>query len=188
MDKHAVAQARDRLNKATAYSAALGGTNDVSTVLALWGDFLIAAGGVYSKLEQGAKGYSKSTPWFAAKKAQRTRDPLLSYLQQARNAEEHGITPPHRWKASSITIPPGGHAWLRGDGKNWHVEDPTPGVAPNNPEAVLEAVKNRGVEFQPPSEHLGEPIEDGSPAGMARLAMAYLTALVSEAEALVQQK
>ena len=137
MDRNALAQARSRLNKAIAYAAAMKANTDINAVMEAWGDFLIAAGAVYSKLEQGAKGHPASEPWFGAKKAQRKADPLLAYLHQARNVEEHGITPPHRWRAPSIVIPPGGHAMVRSDGKRWQLEHASPDVVPNNPEAIL---------------------------------------------------
>jgi hypothetical protein len=51
------------------------------------------------------------------------------------------------------------------------------------PERVrLVPVRDRGRVYQPPSNHLGTPINDASPIGIATLAVAYLEAIISEAE------
>ena len=45
-------------------------------------------------------------------------------------------------------------------------------------------VKDRGVLYQPTKTHLGAPISNSSPAHMAGLALAYLEAMIKEADAL----
>jgi hypothetical protein len=66
-------------------------TKDPAIIETLWENFLIAANGIYSKLERGAKTNGKSKAWYGRKKHERKNDPLLSYLHHARNAAEHGI-------------------------------------------------------------------------------------------------
>jgi hypothetical protein len=91
MDAQAVAQARTRLAKAEKSSAALKIATTIEDAEKAWTDFLVAAGAVYSKLEQGAKANGRSLAWFGKKKRERKTDPLLRYLHFARNSSEHGI-------------------------------------------------------------------------------------------------
>ncbi|WP_454886184.1 hypothetical protein [Sphingomonas oryzagri] len=57
----------------------------------LWSQYLSAWKGVYTVLEQGAKGSAESEAWFEAAKQARIADPILNYLYHARNADEHGL-------------------------------------------------------------------------------------------------
>ena len=60
---------------------------------AAWTDFLVSTNAIYTILEVGAKGSPQSRQWFGRKKIERRNDPLLQYLHQARNADEHGMAP-----------------------------------------------------------------------------------------------
>jgi hypothetical protein len=62
-----------------------------ANVTAAWIDFLYAFNGVYQKLQKGSLLNGKSKAWFGRIKHMRDSDELLSYLHQARNAEEHGL-------------------------------------------------------------------------------------------------
>jgi hypothetical protein len=91
MDSRALAAARTRLARAKNAVAGLDKATTVEEMHSGWWAFLLAADGIYSKLEQGAKGTSKSEPWFGKVKHLRKTDPLLLYIHQARNSDEHGI-------------------------------------------------------------------------------------------------
>jgi hypothetical protein len=138
-----------------------------------WRDFLIAANTIYSKLEVGAKD-ATSKSWFDRKKHERRTDPLLQYLHHARNADEHGIE--HR-----ITTHLGGiiavEVWKRGQPK------PPQGRLPT---VKLMPVKDRGVTYSLPLEHLGKPIVTQTPLSLAELGLVYLRELVKEAGAQVR--
>ena len=55
-----------------------------------WSRFLVRANRVFTKLERGAQeGSCKG--WFDRVKHCRRTDPLLKYIHQARDADEHGI-------------------------------------------------------------------------------------------------
>jgi hypothetical protein len=102
MDSTAVEQAKSRLLKAEKSLDAMKAAKSVGDAEEAWTDFLLASSTIYSKLEQGAKGCSKSVPWFGRKKNERRSDPLLRYLHFARNSAEHGIervaaTSPPNW-------------------------------------------------------------------------------------------
>jgi hypothetical protein len=210
MKPEAVDQARSRLSRAqTAAEAILAhkavlpnaGLNkkEFSEFQSLWTDFILAASAIYSKLEQGAKGNSKSEAWFGRKKHERRKDPLLRYLQQARNADEHGLELSMQQLEPQIQIRTGE------TGGSAHVQKAKgpkgePGVqitnlgttpitiTPLNPFAHLATVKDTrfGDSFDPPSAHLGKPIENPSTAiaEVVRLGTEYLSALVREASGL----
>src|ERR1700722_15573764 len=102
MNKSAVLQAKQRLIKLEKSLAGLRAAGTTEDAEEAWTDFLLAASTIYSKLEQGAKGYRISEPWFGRKKKERRDDQLLRYLHFARNSAEHGIervtaTSPPNW-------------------------------------------------------------------------------------------
>lgn len=81
MKSEAIGQARQRLERCKSALTSLKNENwKFSDFNAAWSNFINAANGVYSKLEQGSKGDAKSEAWFAEKKQHRNDDPLLRYL------------------------------------------------------------------------------------------------------------
>jgi hypothetical protein len=97
MDPKALAAAKVRLERAKNAVTALDTAITLADMHSAWSAFLLAAGGIYSKLQRGAKGDSKSVAWFGGITHVRKTDPLLSYIHQARNSEEHSVyAPPNR--------------------------------------------------------------------------------------------
>lgn len=146
--------------------------------------------------EQGAKGNSKSVPWFGRKKGERKRDPLLSYLHHARNSSEHGI------ERTVGQTPPNRDGWGRPLKFNERTElfkfqshDPETGELKAEGEALfagptLKPVKvadpRYGDVFDPPRTHLGREIPFSDFAdGIAKQAIVYFTLLVAEAATLL---
>jgi hypothetical protein len=84
-------QAREKLQSARDALSRMTSAETYRAAGQAWSDFLLASNGVYSKLEQGAKGCPASEGWFGRKKHDRKTDELLKYLHHARNADEHGI-------------------------------------------------------------------------------------------------
>lgn len=72
MLRDAVEQAKQRLLRAERSLRDLTEATTAQDAEDAWIDFLLAAANIYSKLEQGAKGNSKSEPWFGQKKARAT--------------------------------------------------------------------------------------------------------------------
>lgn len=91
MDQVAVGAARGCLGRAKEALLSLKQTDNFDEMEVAWSNFLIMANRVYVKLEQGAKISSKSNAWFGRKKHERRNDPLLSYVKNARDADEHGL-------------------------------------------------------------------------------------------------
>lgn len=162
----------------------LGGFQDA------WSDFLIAANGVYSKLKAGAKGHGRSEPWFGRHQRLQTKDPLLRYVHQARNADEHGLKFGTAMEAT-YTFHGSGEpkALFSPDGKllglNIRIQAAKMSLKSQRPVLVQITNSMHGDTFDPPDSHLGEPIDDPYPVYVAGLTILYLQKMIEEAERLV---
>ena len=125
MDTTALQHARARFAKAQKAAECLKTAVTFDEIESAWSDFLISCATVYTKLEQGSKFHPKSVAWFGQIKRTRRLDPLLQYVHQARNSDEHGIQDitarsatqfklansldvGHGVKLTGITLAPGG--------------------------------------------------------------------------------
>ena len=183
MDERAIEAAQLRLAKARDEAAKLG--LDRPRAKLAWGEFLLAIGGFYSKLEQGAKSSDSSRKWFKDKQAERASDNLLAYLHHARNTEEHGILPVTKEGYRSLEIAPGGMVQIESDGVDtWTVVGASPGaIKDQERELFLSRVLDRKGYWAPPTVHLGLPI-DPTPISVAEAALAYATTMLEEAQSL----
>lgn len=190
MDKKAVELARRDYDHAVASLADMKVANDFPTIERHWTAFLVNAGRVFTKLEQGAKTVGKSDAWFGRKKRERRTDPLLCYLWHARNADEHTL--------QQVTKLNPGHAKVTQvneidsqdeefvaiqrqmdiDGRPYAILGKVEGVWPH-PE-LLDVV-DKGVRFKPPALHLDQPLINTSPAHIGDLAMEYLDGMLTQA-------
>ena len=197
MNPAAIDKAKQRLDKSKSAIASLEAKpRDRGEAAALWTDFLLAHNSVFSCLEQGAKTESRSRQWFGKKKRERREDPLLQYLHQARNADEHGIAPIARFQPPTARI-------LEGTGNPETIKDirvsadtikiqydDTNGNVPHiritSPAVYLVPVTDEryGMTFDPPTEHLGKQLENNYPLTVAKLGFAYTENLINEAEQL----
>lgn len=198
MNNGAVGKARERLASVRARLADLQSAKDYASTSRHWYEFLLAGNGVFNVLEQGVKGSNKSEAWFGKKKHERKIDPLLRYLHQARHVDEHGLGP--------VTEREGPKTVLVEDGKPIAAIENmvgnkgtfrSLGEQPIDPKKVNELriywetaklipVFNRGVRYDPPTEHKGSKIDDPAPmtVAIAKLMVQYLEQLVAEAETL----
>lgn len=200
----ALAKAREHLEQAKEAAANLTLDNGFRPYERAWSQFLSQVSRFYSKLEQGAKGCSKSEPWFGKKKHDRRTDKLLSYLHHARDSDEHGIDYITQLKAdaSVIEFPEAQEVsinmWIkRNSDGTLDIRDPqvrTPAgvfddVVHQNPRVELVTVHDRrfGNSFDPPAEHLGKALEDNGPEHVAEVVMQYFDEMLEEASALPPQ-
>jgi len=214
MDRKALDKARHRLRLASKAAADLQSCATFDEFSGQWYFFLVSAKSVYTVLEQGVKLSPQSMQWFGGKQKDRRGDPLLQYLYEARNADEHGL-------GSSVDLQPEKHEiavaapgysnTVRLDGgpfSNVVVSgtqtavvfegeghptgfrvtplDGKPVLVRRTPaSAILVDVVARGNRrYPPPKSHLGEAVSDTSPIGVAKLAISYLEGLLAEASAL----
>jgi hypothetical protein len=198
MRRAAVEKAKDRLTSAKARLKNLESSTDYGSARRHWYDFLISSNAVFSVLEQGSKSFGKSETWFGRKKGERKGDPLLCYLHHARNADEHNVpsvTEIDRQKivfvedgnpVASIENMTGNTGTFRPASDQQEVSLKKVNELRIYPErAKLIPVRDRGDDYDPPSEHLGSPISDSAPTEVAKLMVQYIEQIIDEAESLI---
>lgn len=191
----AVHQAERRLERARNAITRMHATRSFVEAQEAWSDFLLAANGVYTKLENGARGCSISTPWFGRKRHDRKSDPLLAYVHQARNADEHGLRDSAQ---PAYTFAISGNGYVRSfsigsatDGFPVKL-DADPGVEMHiacKP-ILVDVLDDRFDDVFPvPDRHGGQliPPEARTPGMIAHFAIAYLQGLIEEARKLPQR-
>lgn len=194
LDPRALEKSRSRLRNIDKAIRELdaGGTFEAFTDT--WFSFLTAYKSIYTALEQGAKVSAQSRQWFGSKSSERRGDELLQYLYQARNDEEHGlenatkavpgratleIVVPDSLQIDLSNVAFHGNTARLSNGDTARVIENIP------PHVILVPVQDRGRnEYRSPTTHLGIPIQDASPLGVARLAQTYMERVVKEAEGL----
>lgn len=157
---------------------------------AAWSDVLTAGNRVFAKLEQGAK-TGPDAGWFGQVRSQRRSDPLLRYMQHARNADEHGLRPIDRIVPGHTKISIAAGTSLNAqlgldESGNIIIVDPGAGAtltSQTRAELILEPVYDRGQRYEIPSEHLGQILPAQDPATLAAAFVAYLSDLLATAEA-----
>jgi hypothetical protein len=188
LDKAAIDAACTEYARAAESLAVVATTNNFATLEKNWASFLVSAGRIFTKLEQGAKVSGKSRAWWGKQLHQRRTDPLLGYLWHARNADEHTLQRINQLQPAEAKVikPPKEdieqlERAMNNETRPWaHV-----GTVEWTPEHVLLLpLVDRGVRYDVPTEHLGKPIENSSPAHIGGLALAYLDAMLKEAKTL----
>ena len=210
MNPKALAKAQQRLRVMEAAYRSLETAKDFQAISDQWYVFLHAAKGIYITLQQGAKPEPHSMQWYGARNQERKDDELLRYVSEARNDDEHGIEAITRidpgFANLGIGMPGTSRRMIDQNGnifENCGVAIAFDGL-PNGPlpklraldgKPVMNAIRKKGVklksvqdrsgvQYDPPTQHLGKPIEDATPKEVARLALAYLNKLVADAHAL----
>ena len=166
-----------------------------------WSEFLNSIDAAYNCYGQSTGVCQRSVEWFKELSRLRKSDPMLQYLWQARNADNHGIEAPAEFVPGRLSM--GGdrdfgfsreisikldfdertltqHIQARSlDGKPISLK-----TAP--PKALLLPVENRGVTYQPPSSHLGQPLTTLNPIDVGDLALRYFSKRHGEAVKLMR--
>jgi hypothetical protein len=127
MDQRALIKAQRRLSVAQKAIERLPETADFDAFSEQWYIFLHAAKGVYITIEQGAKASAQSRQWFGRKNNERKSDPLLRYISEARNDDEHGIAEPVARAPSVRTfgaMVPGASTILTDENQNVYINVP----------------------------------------------------------------
>jgi len=206
MDRAAVEAARECLRRAKEDLAAMENADSFEKLEEGWSDFLTMANRLYVKLEQGAKVSGPSRGWFGQKKHERRADPLLKYIKNARDVDEHGLQRitnrqgagigvkfPTATNDGSISVKSGYlSSGPSGAEISFELDDPnTPVIVEySGPTVKLVEVVNYGDHYQPPTEHFGQPIPSlhpmahPHPVAVARLTVSHLDKLITEAAAL----
>jgi hypothetical protein len=196
MDQKAITKARSRLRVAEKAARELVTCKDIQEFTDIWYTFLSAAKNIYTVLEQGAKSSPQSRQWFGAVGNERRGDPLLRYVYEARNDDEHGLEPGAEYVPGRLRIgitKPGFSSEFTingrsGPGNTLNVQstDGKPVLIERIPPRIkLVPVKDRtGKCYAPPEMHKNQTLSDNSPINVAGLALSYLTDLVERASKL----
>jgi len=136
-----------------------------------WREFLQKLERAWNKIQAGMAGEPNWKKLESEIEWLRKTDPLLRFLRQARNADEHSIQAlAGDWNAnprvSRVTRTSARLEW-------------NPWGRPLLP------VTNRGVAYQPPKEHLGEPVRNkpmvAEPVVVAELGLKFYTSVLDRA-------
>ena len=192
MKKAAIQKARKRLSEARSHLKRVANADNYLEFESAWTQLLTTANSIDTILEFGAKSDKKSKPWYGSKINLRRSDPLLSYMHQARNSDEHGIEPVTEYDPGfvgiggpnqdiyieSLVLMPSGPV-----GTVYGLDGRPPAITFKPAEFKLSNVVDEryGNEFVPPTTHLGKAIADQSPFGIGQLWLDYFEALVLEA-------
>lgn len=194
MKKVAVDKASQRLERARQALQEASASTNHSDFESAWSDFLIALNTIMTVLEKGAHGHATSRQWFGGKKEWIRKDPLLGYLIQARNVDEHGLAPVAAEEPPSLALKATSKnlfvkSFKIGSGgaiTNLDMTDTGGGVPyiqlmPSYPVLVSVTDDRFGTSFHPPTQHLGQPLTDETPIGCAMTALAFYAELIEEA-------
>jgi hypothetical protein len=88
MDATILDRAQLEFDRANQSIIDLGATNHVGEIERHWAAFLVNFARAYTRLEAAA---GKGSAWWAKIAHERKTEPLLRYLQHARNVDEHGF-------------------------------------------------------------------------------------------------
>lgn len=186
-DQQAIPKCLDRLGKAAEalYRTRNGVTADVFR--SAFTDYLLMTGSLLHALEAGSKDTPQGRQWWGGKKRLGRSDPLLRYMHQARNVEEHSKEYAALMKPGRLTIGGpirpeedngGEHMSIAMDGRvlmDWQAAKPT----------LLPLVGERYNEhFAVPDSHMGRRLESQDPVAVAGVYLTYLEALVEEESSL----
>jgi hypothetical protein len=146
-----------------------------------WNEGISAITKVWNKAAAEFKNAPTFSNWNLKYVGLRKTDPLLQYVQQARNADEHTIQDSIQRNSGGFALnsaTPGGHLFikkleLRGDkitldtgGTPFKLE-----VTPPHPELIV--FTNRGQQYEIPKQHNGKNIDGRNPVLVLELAIDF---------------
>jgi hypothetical protein len=157
-----------------------------------WKHFLDCLEKVWKKAEREGQGGSTSfESWQSNYRQQRKKDALLSYLFQARNADQHTIRDTVEKKPAELSIEPprSGRPGLISDLEVWSDGTCSYKHLGGRPEVIhyparLELVQviNRGVAYPPPDDHLGIKLKTRNPIDVAEAGYRFYEGFLAAAE------
>lgn len=170
-------------------------TTTYSELYEAWEDYLIRIERAWERAHRAVKKKNGFQQWFKPYAKLRDDDPLLNYLRHARSAETHAISktldkPIQLLVRDKLGRPFGVNnvQYKLNDGVlDIHIDTPESdllldygvSVIPTDPHLVR--FKNRGVWYELPSTHLGNPIRIFHPVVIARMGLAFYRGFIEEA-------
>jgi len=154
--------------------------------LEAWQSFLDRAEKVWIKAERECQPIRNVfEPWQGTYKRLRREDALLAYLHHARNADHHTIQRVTVMaKDVRVKVAPGGTATIDFDPKtrSIRVEGDVLEWSSGPERYALLAFEDRGICYEPPTEHLGVALSNVDPLTVARRGLKFYTDFVEKIE------
>ncbi len=191
MDVKALASAKAKLAETKNKLERVAHAKNVKELAEAWSDFLHKANATFTRVVIAAdKTKNKDhMKWIRQKKRERDADELLNYLTGARHADEHGLDAIYKAKAGGIALnPANAQAPMILNNVSIGPAGVDLGASVNvkvdfiPEELELVPARARGVVYPLPTKHRGEDLSDKDPVTFAKLGVAYLEELISEAD------
>ena len=164
MDDSVQFKLRDRLPKAEASLEHLRASKNFPEAASAWSTYLQNTGNFLHVLEAWCKLTPQRRQWYGNVRREGRKDPLLLYMYQARNAEEHETS------LCSVEVPVGIRLFPPADGP----------IMGYRLQSVYNSKHNQN--FDPPAEHDGKPLEYRGPKAVATIYLDYLRSLFAVAQ------
>lgn len=190
MKRAAIEKCEERLRRARQGLATLDQANNEHAFRDAWETVLVNLKAIGEILKVGARGSDSCSARVAELWATVWSDPLLRYLIEARNVEEHGLERSADYQEAFTAIGgPGESIWLNTAPDGRLVVTPIGGssvTVTSAPRSVslLPVVDVKGRQWDVPTHHLDQPFSDASPAAIAKAGFVHFTMIVSEARKL----
>lgn len=180
----------EQLRKAESYIEKMTTASSLGEYEEYWKEFLHNLERSWNKLTSHLKRSPKYQGWVERGKTEKLRrqDQLLSYLVNARGAEEHSVADISKQQPGGIGINPA-------FGNSLHINkleinNGQINIDSNQPiridfipgKVVLMSVENRGRTYDIPSQHLGNDIKTNDPVEIAKLGVAFYKTYFEKAE------
>lgn len=200
MKREGITKAEERLRTCREARSAFASAKSPKELQSAWLQFLIASNSFFEILKAGARSNPRAKQWiYGTVEKQRREDPLLKYVHQARNTEEHGID------VSTSTKP--GHTMIGlglGYSKSFEIRNfstdgwgkpsglvktydglPVKLTYELGEVNLLQVVDERyGTVFPVPDTHLGRQFT-ASPQSVADATISYMETIISQAKTYV---
>ena len=181
---------KNELDLASALVLDMSKAESIEVLEGYWKRYLTHLERTWNKAEAHFSRSPKWSGWHGKYVKLRKQDQLLRYLVQARNTDEHSIdeiTEAKRGFTGINGAGPGGRLYLEGISCDKFgrvtLRTPDPFVVTVVPSKVhLLPIKNRGVTYPPPAEHLGLQIDANNLISMARMGVDFYSEFLSAAD------
>ncbi len=180
----------EQLKKAESYIDKMTTASSLGEYEEYWKEFLHNLERSWNKLTSHLKRSPKYQGWVERGKAEKLRrqDQLLSYIINARGAEEHSVADISKQQPGGIGINPAfGNSLhikkLEINNGQIHIDSDQPiriNFIPGKVELL--SVENRGRTYDIPSQHIGNDIKTNDPVEIAKLGVAFYKAYFEKAE------
>lgn len=162
------------------------GAKSLDEYVIYWGDYLSLLEKSWNKVLAQCNGVEKFKYYKGLIEHKRKTDPLLRYLKQARNADQHTIQEIAKAKGRIPLNPTGSGSFsylmitkdgrLMSDAQNIEFKLIDPSMHAAN-------IVNKSVQYEVPTTHLGDKIEDNTnPLVLAKLGLKYYNSEILKIE------